>query len=367
MSTSPGPTPTATANPTAQPSPTASAILDGKFGFLLGKYYSSDPIPGPVGLSVRRENDIQLLYTLVTDSGQGALVSPDGRHAAYWVKTELRVIDIAPNAQPRKLLSTTAAGEYGYNMAWASDSTGIVIAVNGAPPVPAADAPPAYTALRAVEVAGGVPLEVARIAGANVVPLAWDRTAHLIAAYEPVCCGTVNYDTITEGGVVTRTKPDFELFFFKGSSDAKFVFGTKMVLANCPCETTALRVWPVTSYAAGMTIHSAAAGPIRAAEWRPGSDEIGVLFDNRLELWKPDGTRRAISLPSLPSLHPSNPNASLSFRADGKAAFLGLQTGNGGNDFTVFGVDLESGGSEVIDWVGYSPAPGTSVRLDSTP
>jgi len=351
-------------NPTPPPvpSPTPSALRDGSFGFLLGKYYSSDPIPGPVGLSVRRETDLQLLYTLVTGAGQGAMVSPNAQHAAYWVKTELRVIDITPNAQPRKLLTVSATGEYAYNMAWASDSTGIVIGVNGGGGG-AADAPPGYTAIRIIDVASGVLREIGRIAGANVVPLAWDRTARLVAAYEPVCCGTMNYDTITEEGVITRTKPDFELFFFKGSSDAKFVFGTNMVLSNCPCETTALRVWPVDAYAAGVTIRSAAKGPIRAAEWRPGTDEIGVLFDNRLELWKPNGTRRTISLPSLPALNPASPNASLSFRADGKAAFLGLQTGNGGNDFTVVGVDLGSGASEVVDWIGYSPAPGTSVRI----
>ena len=68
-------------------------------------------------------------------------------------------------------------------------------------------------------------------------------------------------------------------------------------------------------------------------------------------------------MPSLPALNQASPNASLSFRADGKAAFLGLQTGNGGNDFTVVGVDLGSGASEVVDWIGYSPAPGTSVRI----
>jgi hypothetical protein len=371
---SPGPTPTATANPTAQlsptpspysppPSPTPSAILDGKFGVLVPKYYSNEPIPGPIGVSVRRETDLQLLFTLITGSGQQAAVSPDSYHAAYWVKTELRVIDIAPNARPRTLLTVSAKGENGYNMAWSSDSTGIVIGVNGAPAIPAADAPPAYTAIRTIDVSGGLPREIARIAGANVVPLAWDRSAHLVAAYEPVCCGTMNYDTITEDGVVTRTKPDFDLFFFKASQEAKFVFGTKMVLSNCPCVTTALRVWPVDSYAAGITMRSIGSKPIRAAEWRPGTGEIAVLFDDRLELWTPTGSRRTISLPNLPKLSPTAPNANLLFRADGNAVFISLAIGSGGNSFAVVGLDLDSGASEVVDWVGYAPAPGTSVRI----
>jgi hypothetical protein len=299
------------------PSSTPSTILDGHFGFLVPKYYANEPTPGPIGVSVRRETDQELLFTLMAESGQQAIVSPDGRHAADWVKTELRVIDIAPGARARTLLTVTADGEYGSHLAWSSDSTGIVVAVIGGGGG-YADAPPGFSALRLIDVVGGPPREIARIANANVVPLAWDRTARLISAYEPVCCGTVNYDTVTEEGVVNRTKPDFELFFFKGSSDAKFVFGTKMVLSNCPCETTALRVWPVDAYAAGVTIRSAATGPIRAAEWRTGTDEIGVLFDNRLELWKPDGTRRTVSLPDLPTPSPSNPNLSLLFRADGR-------------------------------------------------
>src|SRR6185312_14721429 len=315
--------------------------------------YANEPIPGPVGVSVRRETDHELLFTLVTGSGQQALISPDGYRAAYWVKNELRVITISPNERPRSLLTVSAKSEYGYNMAWASDSTGIVVAVNGAPPIPAADAPPAYTALRTVDVSGGASREIARIAGANVLPLAWDRAAHLVVAYEPVCCGTINYDTITEDGIVKRVPPTFGLFFFKASQDAKFVFGTDLG------PTTLVRVWPVGSYADGITIRSGAKGPIKAAEWRPGSDEIGVLFDNRLELWKPDGTRRTISLADLPRPSPLNPNLSLLFRADGKAAFITVATGPGGNDFAIVGVDLASEATVVLDWVGYAPAPGT--------
>ena len=56
---------------------------------------------------------------------------PDGSRVAYWLNKDLRVVEVAPNSKPRTLLTVTANGEYSYNMAWSSDSTGIVVGVNG--------------------------------------------------------------------------------------------------------------------------------------------------------------------------------------------------------------------------------------------
>ncbi len=303
------------------------------------------------------------MFILGTGNVSGT-VSHDGRRLAYWDKTALRVIDITPVAVPRTLMSVTAAGEYAYNFAWSTDNTGIVVGVAGGGGG-AADAPPGYTAIRVIEVTGGQPREITRIANANVVPLAWDRTARLIVAYEPVCCGTLNYDTITEDGSVKRTKPAFDLFFFQVSNDAKFVFGRNLASGDGPfMQTTFLRVWPVDSYEAGTTIRSAKAGPIRAAEWLPGSEEIGVLFDDRLEIWSPTAVSRSISLPNLPRLAATNPNASLLFRTGGTAVFISLQTTTSASADTV-AVDFASGRSEAVVWGGLWPSPGSSVRLPS--
>jgi hypothetical protein len=347
----PTPTPTSTpqSTPSPLPTPTAAGVLDDGFGILIGS-------------GVRRESNPDPVFVLDIGNG-GGVVSPDGRRLAFWANTDLRVIDIARNARARTLLSVSNAGEYALYMAWSSDGTGIVVGVNGAPRIPAADAPPAYTAVRVVDVAGGAPREVARVAGANVVPLAWDRDARLIAAYEPICCGTANYDTITEDGVVNRTPPGSTLYFLQASQDAKHVFGRNLGPTSGPfLATTLLRVWPVGAFDSGVELRSTGDEPIRAAEWRPGTAEIGVLFNDRLELWTPNGTRRSIALPNLPPLSATSPNATLLFRADGTAVMIGL-TLDSGRSVYVVALDLASGRTEVVQWGEGLPGPGTSVRV----
>jgi hypothetical protein len=66
---------------TISPTPSPPAVFDDSYGFLVGN-------------TVRKESDPKPLFTLNT--GDAALiVSPDGRHVAYEMKNELRVMDIA--------------------------------------------------------------------------------------------------------------------------------------------------------------------------------------------------------------------------------------------------------------------------------
>ena len=186
---------TVSSQPTAAPAP----VLDDNFGLLVGN-------------GVRRESDPMPVFGL--DVGTGvAVVSPDGRRVGYLASSELRVIDVSAGAQPRTLLAIPN-DEYANNLAWSSDSTGLVVGASGGGGGPAG-APPGYTALRVVDVAGGQTREIGRITNASVVPLAWDRQTHLVAAYEPLCCGTANYDLVGEDGSVQRTPPGSTLFFFR--------------------------------------------------------------------------------------------------------------------------------------------------------
>lgn len=330
-------------------------VFDDSFGFVLNKVYANYPIPGPLGLKVRRESDPQPVFELGVESPGGINVSPDGRHAAFWSNNELRLIDVAPDAAPRTLLTLTN-NEYALWIVWSSDGTGLLTAVNGAG-VAAADAPPAYTALRVVDLVGGQPREIVRVPNTNVLPLSWDRQAHLIAAYQPSSSGARSYYLIDEAGTVVRSDAGPGLYEVEASGDAQHVFGH-----GDPGDV--LRVWPRASYAAGIELRAAGGERILDARWRRGSTQIGVLFENRLELWDVSGARRTLALPLLPSQASASRErggsvrGGLFFRADGKAVFVNRLI-----DFypdpDAVAVDLASGRTAVVAGL----APGPSVFI----
>jgi hypothetical protein len=342
-----GATTSASASRTAQPNPTLT-VLDDSFGFVINKYYGNDPLPGPVGLKVRRESDPQPVFELGIEGPNGVNVSPDGRHAAYWSNNELRHIEIAPNAAPRTLLALPS-NESALYIAWSSDGTGIVIGVNGGVGG-FADAPPGYTALRVVDVAGGQPREIVRIPNTNVLPLSWDRQAHLIAAYEPSSSGARSYYLIDEAGSVIRSDAGPGLYEVEASSDAQQVFGR-----GDPANV--VRVWPRASYAAGVELRATGGEAVLDAHWRPGTTEIGILFEDRIELWDASGARRTLTLPPVP-LH--SPNLSvrgeLIFRADGSAVFVNRRV-DSNPDQDAVAVDLASSRAAAVP----GGAPGASV------
>jgi hypothetical protein len=168
----------------------------------------------------------------------------------------------------------------------------------------------------------------------------------------------MSYDTFTEAGMHKRNSPASAIYFPQASAVAQQVFARDLVFTP-PGGSSMLRVWPVGSYASGVALRAAAGKAIRAAEWRPGTKEIGVLFDDHLEFWTATGTRRSVALPPMPA---STPNASLLFRADGNAVLIGRQPLGAGASEYVLAVDLTTGQTAVLDWNGL-PGPGTSVHL----
>src|SRR5256885_1984006 len=185
----------------APTSPTPAAILDAHFGFIAGNV-------------VRLETDARPLFVLAIPADTTGVVSPDGRRLAFLAGNQLRVIDITAGAQPRTLF-TMAAKEGAMYLAWSSDSTGVVVAVSG----------PASTKLRVVDAAGGASRDVISITNAGVVPLAWDRQAHLISAYEAFESGAGAYDLVAESGTLKRTNAGPNLYILAASQDGTHVFG----------------------------------------------------------------------------------------------------------------------------------------------
>jgi len=330
------------ANPTvATKTPVSAAILDDHFGFLVGN-------------AVRTESDTKPLFVLPIPEDTAGVVSPDGRRLAYVGSNDVRVIDIAPKAQPRTLF-TVSGEEGGAYLAWSSDSTGLVFGVTG-PPSPVNEGPPSYTKLRVIDAAGGTARDVIRIPNANVIPLAWDRQAHLISAYESFEIGAGAYDVVGEDGTrkVTAARPG--LYVLAASQDGKHVFGHGD-------PQNVVRVWPLESYERGLDLQATSDEHIATIAWRPGTAEVGVLFHgDRLELWDAGGARRTVTLRAAPPS--SDRYATLAFRVDGKAVVISRQSGvEGSTDTYAVAVDLASGRSVAIPVAGNGPIAGTSVRI----
>ena len=328
-----GSTPSTVAKTSASPSasPAAATIFDDRFGFVAAD-------------AVRRESDPQPVFGLGIGEVSG-VVSPDGRQLAYWAANELRVVQISPHSSPRTLM-VVKQPEYALYVAWSSDSTGLAVGVNAPVANPAPDGPPAYTALRIADVANARTAEIARIANANVVPLAWDRQAHLVTAYEPSSLGARGYYVIEEGGRVARSDAGPGLYIVEASRDGLNVFGHGE-------PASVVRVWPRATYAGGVELRATGDEAILAVGWRPSTSEVGVLFGDRLELWDVGGARRTLALPVLANA--SYSRNVLIFRADGGAAFLVGEA--------VVAVDLVSGRTQVVSWSGPFPMQGGSVRL----
>ena len=188
----------------AMTTPSQAAVLNDHFGFLVGNV-------------VHRESDTKPLFVLAIPSDTAGVVSPDGRRLAYLTNNELRVIDVASGAQPRTLF-TIPAEEGAMYIAWSSDNTGLVVGVNG-PVGPVNEGLPAYTKLRIIDAVGGTPRDVVSVPDASMVPLAWDRQAHLISAYEPSQGGAGAYHVVAESGALKRTQARPGLYILEASRD----------------------------------------------------------------------------------------------------------------------------------------------------
>ena len=361
------PTPSPTPSPTASATP--AAVLDDRFGFVSLSFANPPPV---WRAAVRREIDARPTHDLLDGVGgrsvvsnyqipasYGLAVSPDGRRLAYWTvqadqfPLELQVLDLAPGARPRTIVTLTKefGDVVGESVVWSSDGTGLVIGVGTSPLRCGADGPPCPpkdAALYLFESADGKPREIARIRGGSLVPVAWDRQARLVAAFEVDSGGgrVLAYDLIQEVGAIARTPMVIGAggtVVVEASSDAKQVLAHEY---SSPGQV--VHVWPLASPERAVVLTPGGEQVFAPARWRPGSAEIGVLFGDRLELWDATGARRRVQFPpSTPDFRP------FFFRIDGSAAFLGTY----GQNPSFVAVELASGRSAVIsgaDWLSAS-------------
>ena len=267
-SVAPPPTPTAAvASPTALVaggSPTPSqVVLSDRFGFVVRNRDArvrSETSDAVVSSFAPHERSFTFL---------SRVVSPDGRFVAYWDPAEsgpvLHVRSVTGGAD--RTVLTGRAEISGNAFTWSSDSGGLVAAMDngcfeGCSGTLLAE-------LWTVDLASGATEEVAT--GSVWLPVAWDRTAKVIAAGVTGPGGYLTgYDVVdlTHQPYAVRSTPFLPTVpgRLKASADAHYV----LLSAAVEGGASSLTWWPVAEPEKRSTVELDG----MSAEWRPGTSEI---------------------------------------------------------------------------------------------
>jgi hypothetical protein len=197
------------------------------------------------------------------------VVSPDGRFVAYWAPADsgpvLRVRSVT-GGDDRPVL-TGRAEISGNAFTWSSDSAGLVAAMDNGCFEGCAGPPVAE--LWTVDLASGATERVAT--GSIWVPVAWDRTAKVIAAGATGPGGYLTgYDVVDlrQQPYAVRSTPFQPTvpWRLKASGDAHYV----LLSAAVEGRASSLTWWPIVEPEKRSTVEFDGL----SAEWRPGTSEI---------------------------------------------------------------------------------------------
>lgn len=294
----------ASASPSVTVKPSPNSVVSDRYGLIL------DGRPP----TVVSELPATPIATLRGDFFRGA-VSPDGRKIAYWetysaptVRT-LWLLDTSSPTQPRVLLtlpeSETAAVSTGSAVAWSSDGSGLLLAVNSvevasrsAPP----DALPLYSTLRRFDIADGSVHEVVRTErrASWFSPIGWDRARGISAAAVVGPGGfATGYIVVQDGAAPREGRLPSQTITLQGyvraAPDASAV-----LMRGFP-ENRELYVWPLTEPTQVRTLRAGADEYVARAMWRNPREIVVSLSrssasdaGDRLEVWNLDGSRRVL-------------------------------------------------------------------------
>lgn len=294
-----GPSVAVTASPAATPKARPSAPVSDRYGLIVA---TTPP-------HIRSEADPAYLGTLTGEDWRGS-VSPDGRRVAWWEAYRsgaARVLWVsdASGRGARKLLTLpdteiAAVSTFG-GVAWSTDGTGLLIAVNSRDHVPQAvpDAAHLYVTLRQVDVATGSVREVFRRApGHPFFPIAWDRARGISIASGWGPGGfSFGYMTLRDDGSTGGvTFPASTLPSLIRASPA----AERVLMRTFFDEARTVHVWRVAD-PRHVALDAVAGERVVAALWRTDAEIVVSLslsddreHGDRLELWSVDGQRRVV-------------------------------------------------------------------------
>ena len=297
------------ASPSPAPTPN---VLDDRFGYVVSDGHGTS--------KVRSEtSDVAITTFMPQGRSWTSLsndVSPDGRSIAYWAPAlngaVLHVRNAGTGAD--RTVLTTAAEMSGNTFAWASDGTGIVVAIdNNCQEICAVQGGRPAQELWTVDVVTGASEKVA--SGSYWLPVVWDRATKRVAAGVTGPGGYLTgYDVIdlSQRPAVVRSNafPFGTMGRLKASSDARFV-----MLNTLSNTTVAIAWWPLE---APQKRSDVANFDGMSAEWRPGTSEI----------WWSKGTELVamnVLTGATTSLRGSFGQSIAGFRPDGSAAMTMLR------------------------------------------
>ena len=284
-------------------------------------------------------------------------VSPDGSSIAYWAPVNagavLHVRSVASGAD--RTVFTAGPEMSGNAFAWASDGTGLIVAIdNNCQEICGVQGGRSVAELWTVDLASGASERIA--SGSFWLPVTWDRAAKRVAAGVTGPGGYLTgYDVIDLGRQPYAVRGiGFQptvLGRLEASSDARFVS-----LTVDSFTTATLSWWPLAEPEKRVDVTFDGT----LAAWRPGTSEIwwaGGLSPRGCRTSPCDATELSgvdIVTGARRSLRGTFGSALAGFRVDGSAA---MTSDRSGGPESLIVVDLRTGQTARL------PAGGLFVRL----
>jgi hypothetical protein len=346
-----GPTTTPSGSPSLSP-----AVLDDRFGFLVTTAAAKTSLrtetggpPKGVKPGFRADFD-----------GIGFAVSGSGTSIAYWhtaagggAPHELRIIRVGEDQE--QTLMTLPASQLGGTIVWSEDQSGLLYEVHAVESVGGAGGGPKSSSLESYDLrasqANGRGYGMLTN-GRVYAPIAWSRSANLVAAGETGEGGFMSaYVTFTTA-ILPPGQSDSNraavadrmvMGTVHASSDARFVLGALL-------DSGAIRWWPLSDYAAGR-VASASGSSITGAAWQPNTTRFAYVAGDDLVLYD------VTSGSATSAARGVRGNSVRTFRPDGSAVILVAQSAG---DATI--LELATGQSATVQargtigpWVRFGP------------
>src|SRR5437773_714246 len=258
------------------------------FTVVVGEIYGLITRRGP-DLIVRSENDPRSLGTVPS-----FVLDSEHRRVAFWVTvgcvTELHARDVLGGND--RVVGRLPEGLQTGGIVWASDDGGFVVTASS---LSETLGPTSF--LFTIDMASGIFRERYRrpLNGPVLIPLGWQRSTDLVAAFETGPGGyNFGYTVVRGSAAAQRYDTPFEITGMEMSPDGSHVLGTWIF-------EDAVKVWPTDDFDTKTTL-SSPPNKIATAHWWPRSSEIvymigavnGQFHNKRVERWDPATGRRTV-------------------------------------------------------------------------